>query len=237
MRSFMKSGCQLLCLLFVVLFAGQAAAETFYVIDQLRINFRKGISEDSEIIKTLKTGTPMEILAEEGPYAKVRLHSGEEGYVSKFYINNEIPKPIIISRLEKEVDLLKKQLAESEKNRMKLTQELRAIQGDSATKERELKESASEMNEALIKSNSELQTITEKYDTLLSQSKQVVEIANERDRLQKEETRLASEVQLLQTENSKLKRTGVIKWFLAGGGVFFFGWLIGKISRKKRSRL
>jgi hypothetical protein len=28
----------------------------------------------------------------------------------------------------------------------------------------------------------------------------------------------------------------MIKWLLAGGGLLLVGWIIGKISRKKRSR-
>jgi SH3 domain protein len=47
--------------------------------------------------------------------------------------------------------------------------------------------------------------------------------------------KLSSKVQLLNAENSELKRTGMIKWFLAGGGVLLFGWIIGRISRKKRA--
>ena len=47
---------------------------------------------------------------------------------------------------------------------------------------------------------------------------------------------LTSEIRSLTEENSVLLRTGAIKWFLAGGGVFCFGWLLGKLSRKKQSR-
>ncbi|MHB1397865.1 MAG: hypothetical protein ACYDAI_00065 [Trichloromonadaceae bacterium] len=30
-------------------------------------------------------------------------------------------------------------------------------------------------------------------------------------------------------------RTGMIKWFLAGGGVLLCGWLIGRVSRKNQT--
>ena len=44
-------------------------------------------------------------------------------------------------------------------------------------------------------------------------------------------------VAVFSEKNEKLIAARMVKWFLAGGGVFFFGWIIGKISRKKRSRL
>jgi SH3 domain protein len=63
-----------------------------------------------------------------------------------------------------------------------------------------------------------------------------VAITNERDLLKETNEKLAAEVQALTAENSDLLRTGALRWFLAGGGVLFLGWLIGKASRKKMSR-
>ena len=56
-------------------------------------------------------------------------------------------------------------------------------------------------------------------------------------RFLEENAQLTAEVQILRDENLSLKRSGVIKWLLAGGGVFFFGWIIGKISRKRKQGL
>ena len=76
----------------------------------------------------------------------------------------------------------------------------------------------------------------EKYSTLLAQSENVVEIAEERDQLLKDKSKLTSEVTSLRNQNEKLSDNRMIKWFLTGGSVFLLGWIIGKISRKKRSR-
>ncbi len=43
-----------------------------------------------------------------------------------------------------------------------------------------------------------------------------------------------SEAESLRKENSRLKRLQILWWFLAGAGVFFVGWITGKVSRKKR---
>ena len=44
-----------------------AEADTRYVGDQLVITLRQGKSTKHKIVKTLKTGTPVEILEEEDP--------------------------------------------------------------------------------------------------------------------------------------------------------------------------
>jgi len=43
-----------------------------------------------------------------------------------------------------------------------------------------------------------------------------------------------TETESLRKENSRLKRLQILWWFLAGGGVFFVGWITGRVSRKKR---
>jgi len=65
----------------------------------------------------------------------------------------------------------------------------------------------------------------------------VVEITDERDRLKKENVKLTSTVRELTEENTDLNRNQSVRWFLAGAGVLLFGWLIGRISRKKRAGL
>lgn len=234
----MRFSQKLVVLLFTILFIPAiAAAETVYVSDQLLITFRQGKSTEHKILKTLKTGTPLEILKrEEGDnYVKVRLQSGEEGYVLSQYLTNETPKHILISRLEKQVEKIGEQLARSNAKRAESSQELNTVQEKQSQKEDALTGSIKELNRDLAKTKEELRTTTVKFNTLVENSGKVVEITNDRDRLQKSNKKLSAEVRSLTTENEDLLRTGMIKWFLAGAGVLFIGWMIGKISRKKRS--
>jgi SH3 domain protein len=235
----MRFSQKIIVFLFTFLFVHTfAAAETMYVSDKLLITFRQGKSTEHKILKTLKTGAPLEILErEEGDnYVKVRLQSGAEGYVLSQYLTNDTPKPILISRLEKQVEKIREQLAQANAKRAETSQQLNAVQEKQTLKEGELTGSINELNLALATAKKDLQAVTESYNTLLDNSGKVVEITNDRDRLKKTNEKLSSKVQLLNAENSELKRTGMIKWFLAGGGVLFFGWIIGRISRKKKSR-
>ena len=99
----MRFSIKLILFLFTFLFIHTiAAAETMYVSDQLLITLRRGKSTEHKILNTLKTGTPLEILdrEEKDNYVKVRLQSGEEGYVLSQYLTNDTPKLVLISRLE-----------------------------------------------------------------------------------------------------------------------------------------
>jgi len=229
----------LLLLVFLIIPA-VAAAETAYVSDQLVITLRRGKSTEHKILQTLKTGTPVEVLerGEEGDkYVKVRAQSGEEGYVLGQYLTNETPKSIIIARLEKQVANLREQLAQAKASRAESSQEIKTVQEQQAQTEAELKAKIEELNRTLAKTREEMQTATVKYDTLAENSGKVLEITDERDRLHASNEELAETVQTLATENAELKRNGVIRWFLAGAGVLFLGWLIGKASRKKQRGL
>ena len=83
----------LLLLLPLTLPAGIVCAETQYVSDQLIITLREGKGNEYKIIKTLKAGTPLEIIEENERYLKVRTESGSEGWVLKQYVTEETPKP------------------------------------------------------------------------------------------------------------------------------------------------
>jgi len=215
-----------------------AAAETLYVSDQLLITLRQGKGTEYKILKTLKTGTPMEVLekVEGDNYVKVRLEGGEEGYVLAQYLTDETPKATVISRLEKQVEKIRDQLAQAKAKLAESSQEINAVQEKKNLTESELTGNINELNQALAKTREDLRLANEKYNTLLENSGKVAEITDERDQLKKSNEQLSSEVRSLTAENTDLMRTGAIKWFLAGAGVLFFGWLVGKASRKKQSR-
>jgi len=217
--------------------APQAEADTRYVGDQLVITLRQGKSTQHKILKTLKTGTPMEVLEEDQTYFKVRISDGTEGYVLRQYISSQLPKTIRIKELEIENSGLQNKLGELEKIKRKLEIQVDEIQKKYDREVSELTVDSTNFEQSLELALSNQDEITEKYNTLLSQSENVIKIAAEKERLLKENKKLTAGIQELRKENEKMVDSKMIKWFLAGGGVFFFGWIIGKISRKKRSRL
>jgi len=213
-----------------------AQADTRYVGDQLVITLRLGKSTKHKILKTLETGTPVEVLEEDSSYLKVRTSDGTEGYVLRQYMSSKPPKAHRIDELETENNTLQKKINELQKTkstleaqikgtRQKYDQEISTLTANSAGSEQNLEKAL----------NNE-RTITEKYNTLAAQAENVVKIAKERDQLRQKNNKLTSGIKVLQEKNDEIADSRMIKWFLAGGGVFFFGWIIGRISRKKRSR-
>ena len=228
----------ILILLASYVFVTPAAADTRYVIDELVITLRLGKSTQHKILKTLKTGTPLEVLEEDDEtYIKVRTTDGVEGYVLRQYTSSNIPKKQRIEELEMLNSSLqnKTSVLEDAKNHLEI--QLKTSQEGYNQKSADINTKFADLEQKLEQALYNELTMAEKYDALLAQSENVVEVVSERDQLLQNNIKLeANATELLRT-NEKLSDSRMIKWFLAGGGVFLFGWIIGKSSRKKRSRL
>lgn len=226
----------LLVLIMAGMSAAPAIAETRYVGDQLIITLRQGKSTQHKILKTLKTGTPVEVLEEDDSYLRVRTTDGTEGYVLRQYISSTPPKSLRIDELEIENSQLQSKISALQKTNNALESQLKEI-GDKYEGEfSELSTKSGDIEQRLDEALNNERLITEKYNTLVEQSGNVVAIAKERDQLRQENKKITSAMKQIREKNEKMADSRMIKWFLAGGGVFFFGWMIGKISRKKRSR-
>ncbi|MDX1777026.1 MAG: TIGR04211 family SH3 domain-containing protein [Desulfobulbales bacterium] len=231
-----------IALLFVIVllihsaFIPPAAADTRYVGDQLIITLRQGKSTKHKILKTLKTGTPLEILEEDESYYKVRTTDGLVGYVLRQYVSSSPPKSQRIQELEQLNNSLQERINTLEEANSTLEMEIKNIQEKYQQDFSGLSTKSSSLEQSLEQALNNERVMAEKYDILSAQAENVVEIVAERDKLSEQNKKLETEVRTLLQKSDKLSDSRMIKWFLAGGGVFFFGWIIGKISRKKRSR-
>ena len=218
------------------MFVPTAEADTRYVGDQLIITLRQGKSTKFKVLKNLETGTPVEILEEDPSYFKVRTNDGTEGYVLRQYISSNPPKTHRINELELEKSALQKKINDLKKTNSALEMQIKGIQEKYDGEFSHLAARSSEIEQNLEQVSNSERIITEKYNTLVAQSENVIEIADERDQLLQTNKKLASDFKKLQMKKESFPDPRMIKWLLAGGGVFFFGWLIGRLSRKKRSR-
>jgi len=209
-------------------------ADRRYVSDMLIITLRTGQGNEYKVIKTLKTDTPVEVLEESENYLRVRTDEGEEGWVAKQYISSELPKSVIIGELKKETSKLNAKIKELEKYQASLLEQFEIATQSHAAKVEELEKNASNSKEEASRLKIKLAQITEKHNTLIDQSKNVIDLISEQKRLQAKNVNLNTRVEHLQKENTGLRNSRRLQWFLAGCGVFFIGWIAGKVSRRKK---
>jgi len=226
----------LLFVLFILLSVSVrvAHADRRYVSDMLIITLRTGKGQEYKVIKTLKTDTPVEVLEESEGYLRVRTDEGEEGWVAEQYISSEVPKSVIIGGLKKETSTLNARIEELEKDQDSLLEQFEVATQRHAAKVEELEKNASNSKEEVSRLKIKLAQITEKHNTLIDQSKNVVDLISEQKKLKANNVSLNTRVEHLQQENAGLRNTRRLQWFLAGGGVLLIGWIAGKVSRKKK---
>lgn len=199
-----------------------AFAESFYIIDQIVVALRAEPSSGAESKTSLRTGTKVEVLENAGAFLRVRTEKGEEGFIPAQYLTSDRPGPLMIEELRKENEALKARMLEVESGKPGASPVSAQPGTDKA------------LVEELAQTREKLKAAEERFAALEKNSQDVVLVMTERQGLQHENETLAAELEDLKGENNLILRTAMIKWFIAGAGVFFFGWVIGKISRKKR---
>lgn len=207
--------------LILSLFIPVAYANTQYVTDVLYISLRAEIDENSQLLRVIKSATPLEVLEErEDGYTRVRTPGGDEGWVKAKYLEQE---PVAALQLQDYQERFKKLIEENES----LKQKFQDAKKNSKEAEKELKRIDSQ-NQVLQSENENLKKI----------SARPLELSQQNDELLAKTKLLDEENSKLRHENEQFKNNEALNWFLAGGGVLFFGMLVGLIipSLKLRKR-
>lgn len=86
-------------------------AASLYVTDRILLGVHQQASEDSPILKSISSGTAVELLEKQDNFTRVRLSDGVEGWVSSQYLMNEQPSTAQYDKLfaehEKNLETLK----------------------------------------------------------------------------------------------------------------------------------
>ena len=229
-----RSGLWSAILLWCILAPHMASGETRYVSDVLVVTVRSQAGENFQMLETLKTNEPVEVLEDKGTYTRVTTPSGTEGWILTQYLSKETPKPIVIARLEKEKARLESRLKDLEASQATLKAELADLKGRHQETVGALESKFGQTQAQASQTAKDLATMTEKYNRLAEQSSDVVAVIQERDGLRAANSGLTTEVEYLRQETERLSRTGIIRWFLAGAAVLLVGWMVGRVSRKKK---
>lgn len=192
-------------------FSVQTYAETMYIDDTLLVPLRSGENTSYRIVhKGIPSGTKLEIVehSKESGYSKVVTPGGIEGFLPTRYLTAE---PIAKIKLE-----------QANKTLISLKQEHNKLQ------------------KAFNALNSKHQSLSKKYtDTEQSLDKNVQELSHirsvsanaltldQRNReLREDNEQLRNQLELLQTDNSRLKDKAESNMMLVGGALVFLGVIL-----------
>lgn len=114
----------------VLLLASETvSAQTKYVTDEFEIMLRTGQSGRHEILRQLKSGTPLRVLEQGEGYTKVQLGSGVEGWVLTRYLVNQPSGRDRLATLQKKHDDLQQRFNEKvEQEKDRLRQEITRLE-------------------------------------------------------------------------------------------------------------
>lgn len=202
----------------LLLMAAGAMAETRYVDDKLVITMRTGQGTTFQIVKTLPSGTAMELLQDEGKYSLVRTADGTEGWVLSQYLSDT---PIARDRLAR----AEQQLQSLQEEKRKLQQQLAEVRKarDSVTREHR-------------SASGEVEKLRSELEKLQKVASRPIELAQENRQLREELKKLQQESRLLEADNQRLQDRSQRDWFITGAGVLGGGILLGLVLPMLRRR-
>lgn len=193
-------------------------AQTQYISDMLVVTLRSNTGTNHQVLERLASNTPVTILREEGNFSLVRSPSGTEGFILKQYLTPNTPKAAVIEQLQADLSALRAE-HDSLLNRLPEAPEADPRSAD--------------LTVQLEEARSSLKQMTEQYESLRAGSSDALTLLEDNQLLREQNELLNREVAVLREENSSFHRANMVQWFFAGAGVFFGGWLIGKISRQR----
>ena len=204
-----------------LLLATTLSARTMYATDTFEIVVRSERQiVGRNIIKVLSSGVPIEVRDMDDTWATVRLEDGRTGYVEKRHLIDREPYKITAERLQLEVGQQRERLAT-------LTQQL-------AT----LRDEHQRLQKASGLSETQLQTISQKYEQLRQEATtvQLLETQEKYTDLKRAHAEAQQQLSTLNNAYTSLKSSTRLTWFLSGAGVILLGWLLGMTSERWRGR-
>lgn len=205
---------------------GLAQAQTRYVTDQFTITMRSGESSEYRVLKSLSSGTQVEVLSENqgSGYSRVRTPDDTVGYVLSRYLISDKPAQVRLSETRSELNELRER-TENDNTLKDLTELRREYQ------------SLKLRYDTLEFENVQL---TQRLDAVSENAANVVSLMDERDEALQRANRLSTELDELRVKNVALENHSDKKWFMAGAGVLILGIIVGiilpKVGIRRRGR-
>jgi SH3 domain protein len=224
-------------LIFVIILTGtikSVFAETRYVSDKLIISVRDGPNQDDNVLGYIKTGTAVDVLEEKECYLRIKTEDGLEGWVQTQYIISEKPNARIIEDLRNEINDLNKKIEFLKNEEGTLSEKLLVKKQINEFKIKELEQELNISQKNTAKAKNDLIELNKKYKKLLSISENTDELIRKLEKSKKLDSKLKTEISNLKKDSQNPLKSSIIKPFLAGAGVFFVGFILGGLAKRKK---
>lgn len=220
-------------LILLQMMGGKTLAEPAYISERLYLGLYAVPDSTTEPIKTLASGTSVEIVQHLGEYVQLQLKDGTEGWARAEFVSKEPPAKTQVQELTNERDRLRKQLETASNN----------------NREKTLQQQLSRANEKIVELNEKLtQQQANDSSAVAEQAAQQQVI----DQLKMELSESEKAADRLRTEMTELKKAGMdmqaaaqssilirVVWVLVamsaslGMGIYIgIRWLSGRVRRR-----
>ena len=197
---------------------GAAAADTRYVDDQLIVTLRSGEGNSFQIVRSLPSGTKLDLLQTDGKYAQVNTQDGTFGWMSAQYLTDQ---PIARDHLA----TTEAKLTQLDSENQQLKQQLATLKSSQAH--------TTATQQQLSSANAKLQ---KELAHLKDVAARPMELAKDNTDMHQRLQELDLQTHVLKEENAALRDRTNRDWFLAGAGVLLLGLVLGIIVPRLRKR-
>jgi SH3 domain protein len=207
--------------LLLALAASPAAAQTVrYVTDSIRMDTRRGPSNQHRIVRMVPTGTQLTVLEDRDGWSRVRLpgESGEEAWILTRFLRDDPPP-------RQELADARKRIAAFDEEQRVTVEELAQTRTALESLQVERDQLASEFEST----HAELEDIKRTAATAVTIRDENRSLKTELASLRQSHESLTREFQLMRASRER-------DWFIAGGGVLFAGIVLGLVIPKIRWR-
>ncbi len=192
-------------IIFIILniyLASAYANNTRFVSGVFEVTLRTGPGTDHRVTRMVSSGEKLEIIEAGKDWSKVRLESGQTGYMLNRFITDTTPCSITLENLQKKHQALVSQSSEPLKEVARLTSENEQLQANLATVEQSL-------NNLQIS-----------HETLKTESKDFIEIKTKYDQASKQLAEQSAKVKNLEAEIAGSARDHILT--ISVTALFFF---------------
>ena len=182
------------------------SAETLYVTDRILLGVHQEAQEDSVLVKSIVSGTAVEVVGNQGAFSKVKLKDGTEGWVSTGFLKQEKPAVAEVDELYKKYEQSSKSLKLVNEELSKKERELQVRRDElsnAKTSIKELKKRMAAGGTTTVVDDTQLQEAQQKIDALTKQLAEAT--AAKKDAEATMQSADNTDVVALQLENQNLR--------------------------------